>query len=533
MGAQLRRTIAAVVALAGAVAGVLMIAAPAAADELACADSYRATGSYELFDVEERFVPPPLRGTGWDCASRTIDGEFSDEHPAQYTLAWVDITVDEALDVLARFQDAGWTTGDEMTIAENAAGRAENDRTGAAELRGWEPQPGYFGLRFGNRQTGDDIISLTFADGVVRESWFGLGARPVLAIEIITWEGAYGAATGASDPSALSGLQTVADAMPNSTQTAVLGGTAVFLTLLVGLPGFLVDTVLEKRWARLTAWMRARRPARSAPAPPGRVRRPAPRWLVWPGFAAASLIACFVDPSFGLNPMSVRLYLTMFASLTLVNVVGWFAASTVIRRLQPDARPRIVFRWGSLVLVAVAVVIGRLLQFEPGAVFGLVAGLTFAVSLAASRDALVILIGSGAALVLSLLAWVGYSLVAPAAEAAGGSVLLRGLAELFSGVVVEGISTLPLALLPLLALDGAVIFAWRRWVWALAYTGGAAAFVLVMLTLPDAWSEVSGDYLRWVAVFVGFAAFAVAIWGTDLFFERRKARRALTPAGVA
>ncbi len=524
--------VAAVVALAGAVAGVLLAAAPASADEEDCTGSHYASGSYELFEVEEQFVPPPLRGSGWDCASRTIDREFDDTHGAQYSLMWVDIEPSEVLDVLARFQEAGWIRGDEMMRAENSAGRAESDRMGVAELREWDPLPGMVGIRFGNRITGDDIIWFQYTDGVVADSMYtGIADRGVLLIEVITGEDAYDT-TGASDPSSLSGLRTVADAMPNTTQTAVLGGTAVFLMLLVGLPGFLVDTVLEKRWSRVKAWMRARRPARPAPALPGAVCRPAPSWLVWPGFAAASLIACFVDPQFGLNPMSVRLYLTMFASLTLVNVVGWFAASAAIRRLQPDSRPRIVFRWGSLALVAVAVVIGRMLQFEPGAVFGLVAGLTFAVTLAASRDALVVLIGSGAALALSLLAWVGYSLVAPAAESAGDSVLLRGLAELFSGIVVEGVSTLPLALLPLLALDGAVIFAWRRWVWALAYTGGAAAFVLVMLTLPDAWGEVSGDYLHWVLVFVGFAAFSVALWGADLLFERRRARNAV-PANVS
>lgn len=518
--------------LAGALVAPLLAAEPASADESDCAESHYASGSYELFDVEERFVPPPLRGSGWDCASRTIDREFDGTQVAQYSLMWVDIEPSEALDVLARFQTAGWIRGDEMMRAENSAGRVESERMGVAELREWDPLPGMVGIRFGNRLTGDDIIWYQYTDGVVADSMYtGIADRGVLLIEVITGEGAY-AATGAADPSSLSGLRTVADAMPNGTQTAVLGGTAVFLTLLVGLPGFLVDTVLEKRWARLKAWMRARRPAKPAPALPGRVRRPAPSWLVWPGFAAASLIACFVDPEFGLNPMSVRLYLTMFASLAAVNVVGWFVASAVIRRLQPDARPRIVFRWGSLVLVAAAVVIGRLLQFEPGAVFGLVAGLTFAVSLAASRDALVILVGSGAALALSLLAWVGYSLLAPVAESAGDNALLRGATELFSAVVIEGVSTLPLALLPLLALDGAAIFAWRRWVWALAYAGGAAAFVLVMLTLPDAWSEVSGDYLHWVIVFVGFAALAVAIWGTDLALERRKARRAAAPAAV-
>jgi hypothetical protein len=222
----------------------------------------------------------------------------------------------------------------------------------------------------------------------------------------------------------------------------------------------------------------------------------------------------------------------MLVSLTLVNVVGWALAAAVMRRLDAASRPRMVFRWGSLVLVAIAVLVGRLLQFEPGAVFGIVAGLVFAVSLSAARDALVVLLGTGTALGLALVSWLGYSALAPLADGAQ-SPLLLGTVETLSAVVVEGVSTLPIALLPLLALDGAAIFAWRRWAWALAYLVGAAAFGFVMLTLPEAWSEVTGDYLHWLIVFVEFSAVAMAVWVTDAALRRRRqalASGAVTPA---
>jgi peptidoglycan/LPS O-acetylase OafA/YrhL len=103
-------------------------------------------------------------------------------------------------------------------------------------------------------------------------------------------------------------------------------------------------------------------------------------------------------------------------------------------------------------------------------------------------------------------------------------------AEFFSGITVEGISALPLALLPLFALDGAALFAWKKWVWAIGYAVGLAAFMLVLLTIPSAWGEVQGDFLRWVLLFVAFAVFAVAVWGVNALLERRKKAAPATEA---
>jgi hypothetical protein len=88
---------------------------------------------------------------------------------------------------------------------------------------------------------------------------------------------------------------------------------------------------------------------------------------------------------------------------------------------------------------------------------------------------------------------------------------------------------MPLALLPLLALDGAALFAWKKWAWAAAYAVGVAAFLLVMVTVPDSWSTVDGDYVRWVVVFAGFGVLAVGVWGAHAALERRKTR-AVAPA---
>ena len=227
--------------------------------------------------------------------------------------------------------------------------------------------------------------------------------------------------------------------------------------------------------------------------------------------------------------MSARLLVTAFWAFVLLNLAGWTFVRLILRRLQPDANPYIRFRWGSLVVVALAVLIARLLQFEPGIIFGLVAGLAFAITLAASRDAQVILLGSGFALAIALIGWVGYSLLAPVADANPGQLWAVFFSEFFSGITVEGISALPLALLPLFALDGAALFKWKKWVWAVGYVVGLAAFMLVLLTIPAAWGEVPGDFLRWILLYVVFAVVAVAIWGATRSSSAEKTPRPHRP----
>ena len=538
----------AVAVLVGALALPLTAASPATALDgpEACEGTIWAEGAWELFDPPAEYVPPPLQGHPWSCAAVLSDRAVPDpELSYGYNLFYVDITHDDLVAILRSFEDAGWANGTEIAQLDPGAGDGSSVAIGADELAALEEPPSYVGGRFGDANTGNDIIEFTYADGQEYDNWVGW-ETPSLVIEVQVTAGPYARATGPSDPSVLSALRTIAEAVPTTTQLTVLAGSAVFLMLIVGYPGYLLNKVLEKHWTGAMTWVRARRAKRVTRSPkagaadaalaPDAVppsKRKAPSWLVWPGFVIAAIIAGFVDPAFGLNPMSVRLVITGLISFVLLNVIGWVVVIAALRKIQPDAHPTITFRFGSLIVVALTVLVARLLQFEPGVIFGLVAGLTFAITLVASKDALVILLGSGAALVMAIGAWIGYSAFGPLADAVPGSVLFRSLAELFSGVVVEGVSTLPLALLPLLALDGAVLFAWHKWVWALAYIVGAGSFVLVMFTIPEAWGEIEGGFGRWLLLFVGLAVIAVGVWLTDALIERRAKRIADEKAAAA
>ncbi len=493
-------------------------AAPAAAApaDAGCAGTYFAEGGRRLFEVEPRFVPPPVRGFAWDCASKIADRTWGDgESWAQYDLVDTAVSFDTVVAVLRSFESQGWIQGDG---AVGAVDDTDGLSLTSTELEGIEPRPDFVNARFSDARTGEHIVALSYWDGedvVLHESV----TSPTLLLELaVRPEGFDG--TGLADASVLSGLRSIGDVRLSGTGAAVLGTSAVVLMLVVGYPSALLDSVLSPRLERLRSRLAARRKRGEAGGTPR--SRPV---LFVSGLAVTALVVGFVDPAYGLNPLSLRMFLTAFASLLLFNLAALAAVRALLSRIDAALAPVLTFRWGSLAFVAVAVLLARLLEFTPGVILGLVAGLTFAVTLSATREALVVILASALALGLGLASWAVYSLIAPLAQAAPELVPLRFAAELFSALTIEGVSTMPLALLPLAALDGAALFAWKKWVWALGYAVGLAAFLLVMVTVPDSWAGVDGDFLRWVLVFGAFGAVAVGSWALHLLLERRKASR--------
>ncbi len=97
------------------------------------------------------------------------------------------------------------------------------------------------------------------------------------------------------------------------------------------------------------------------------------------------------------------------------------------------------------------------------------------------------------------------------------------ISEFLGGVTLEGVSTLPIALIPLATLEGGILFAWRKWVWAVAYVIGLTLFMLVLFNLPGGDTPVDGGFIRWAIVFGVFAVIAVGVWLADLLVRRRNA----------
>jgi len=548
-----KRWVAAVLLAAIGVLGLPVVAAQA--DQADCADSLYGNNGYEFFEVEQRYVPPPMRGTTWDCAVRVRDREFDEtmlpdggyRTSVSYILLYVDMSYEELVELYRSFERTGYAAGNEINIISTPGAPFQSSALGAEDLATMSPRPSYVNARFSNAQGttpepstgGSNIYEFTWTDGVTDQSPSGIPDRPQLFASVILTE-PFGKGTGLDDPSRLSNLQAIY--LPTPVQWGVIAAGSLMLMLVVGWPSTLLNSVVGSRYQSIVRAVttRFRRKPKAAdaaagsasdtapvgPAPVGRgpVRQSRlPGWLMWPGFALAAILGAFVDPDFGINPMSLRLVITLFLSFLLFNLGAWAVVRRVARRLQPESDPYLRFRWGSLALVLVAVLVARLLGLEPGVIFGLVAGIAYATTLQAAKSAVVTIVGSAFGLALALAAWIGYSLLAPVHVDNFAYVFL---VEFLAGVTVKGVSTLPLALLPLGTLDGAKLFGWRKVVWGASYVVGLAAFMLVLLTIPKAWGEIPGDFLRWLILFGGYALIAIVVWAVN---ARMLKKRPLPP----
>ena len=221
----------------------------------------------------------------------------------------------------------------------------------------------------------------------------------------------------------------------------------------------------------------------------------------------AGVIASFVDPQFGLNAGSARTMLSVLVGFGVEVVLGWLVVVHVVRRRAPEATPSYTFRPVTLVLVAAAVAFSRATGFEPGVIFGLVAGVGFAALVGRREEARVALVPLAYGAVVALLGWAGFHLVDDATGTVGVFV-----AESLSAMAVAGLAALPIALFPVPGLAGAAVFAWDRRVWAACYAAGLFAFFLVLMPTPYAWDEVGWSLKAWVLGYLAYLAAALLAW---------------------
>jgi hypothetical protein len=327
----------------------------------------------------------------------------------------------------------------------------------------------------------------------------------------------------ANAPSVLSALPTAATAFTLANLLWAAGGTVV-LVLLIAFPSYLLDSASEKGLERFDAWRARRRPAKATPTAAAAAGAEAPvelagiagiSWRTLPlallGVLAASLISSFIDPGFGFSVAGLRVFLSFFASFLFDAVAAWFLLIWFVRRTDPGAAASFRFAPASLVVVAIAVLFTRLTGFQPGIVFGLVAGVAFGSVLADTVKARVALIGLGYSFVLGLAGWFGYSAIA-GASAAHPSAIVVFLEELLAAMAVGGIAALPISLIPLRGLLGGEIFAWRKGVWAAAYALGLLAFFVVLMPKPFSWATVGISVWAWGILFAAYAIVAVVLW---------------------
>jgi transposase len=283
---------------------------------------------------------------------------------------------------------------------------------------------------------------------------------------------------------------------------------AVLLVLLIGFPAQIFESTLENNYERVVGPLR--RIVRRWQAPQ------LPRSVVFAGFVVlATALYALTDPSFGHD-----------GNQTVLDAVGFFVAIPLVTLAfevpvelysRRGRRHRATFQVLPLALVvAVAcALVSYVGHFQPGYVYGLIAGYAALRTreLSAAESGRAVLVGAAVVFSMVLLCWVAWDPIDQAlTSSAGGGAGRRVLDSVLATTVVVGVQALAFQLLPMTFLDGKTLVTWNRRSWQIIYA--IALFSLMFVTFwPRTRNEgVDPQVISVMALFLAFGAFSLAFW---------------------
>jgi hypothetical protein len=279
---------------------------------------------------------------------------------------------------------------------------------------------------------------------------------------------------------------------------------------------------IDQRTARVTGPLRR---ARSRVRVPG--SRKGPGWarrLISPALVLVltGVIYSVLEPGFGLNQQTAVLFGSAVVGVGLVTYLSSSVESLSLRRFA-GARAAIRPYPAGIAVAAGSVVVSRLLDLQPGVMYGFVASCAVAsgVEIGRRESGRVALAPVTVALAVAVGAWLLVGPIRDLNESSSGwfpAVLEASVIVIFIG----GIEGIVISMLPLGETDGGKIYHWNRWLWlAITLT---AAFLTWHVLLGRERAYFSGlreaASLTVLVVFLIYTALTAAAWAYFRFHER-------------
>ena len=272
-------------------------------------------------------------------------------------------------------------------------------------------------------------------------------------------------------------------------------------------------------------------PASATPAPtPAAATAPAAStehlgsqsWQVFVGVVlAGALLASLNDPNFGFHSSSLITYTAVLLAVLFGLAVPTGITAAYHRTHHTEAPRKLHAIPSGLAIGAACVLFSRATGFQPGYLYGVVAGVLFTKELARHEKGHIAALCTITLLVLGVAAWFAWVPVDAAAVKPGASTALVLLDDLLASIFVSGLVGTVIGLTPLRPLPGYAIKEWNRGVWVATYV--LALFGLVQVLLRP---HATGPSHTPIAMTVGlFVAFGV---GSIAFHEHFEARRRAT-----
>ena len=218
----------------------------------------------------------------------------------------------------------------------------------------------------------------------------------------------------------------------------------------------------------------------------------------------------FLSPSFGSGEGS----LLTFAGITVALVAEtWFTSAPyrAMHRLRDSDAGALRVVPATLLVAAACVLISRAAGFQPGYLYGLLLGYSFAKSLTPADDGRAAASGAIWLLGLGLVSW--FALGAVRGAGITPSIAQSIAAAVFASLVTAGLQGIAFGMLPLRFLHGEPLFRWGRLRWAILYVPGLLAFCAVILNPQNGFIGGSTTpFWTTVALFVAFGVFSILFW---------------------
>ncbi len=247
-----------------------------------------------------------------------------------------------------------------------------------------------------------------------------------------------------------------------------------------------------------------------------------------PWFAATLVVGAILggllSPAFGANAKTVEDVLATLVAFAFGAVVSWYVAvrfrhwhkyptGTYLRALPVG-----------LVVAVMCVLVSRLTHFEPGYLYGVVAGIGFVESMKDRHNAHLVAISSLSTLAVAVAAWLVWVPINHLALEHSHEVVLVIVDDVLGSIFVGGLVGTVIGLLPLEGLPGGHLTKWRRDVWAGVFF--VAVFLLIEVELRPASGPTHPGGAPVATAIILFVAFGALSFGTREYFRRRKRRAA-------
>ncbi|MCH1881958.1 hypothetical protein [Agrococcus sp. ARC_14] len=316
----------------------------------------------------------------------------------------------------------------------------------------------------------------------------------------------------ADEPSVLSGLVPAGAAPVTVASVASTAGTALVLAALVAIPNRLVDlttgTLADRARRRPGGGTGSLSPAERIRRLLRRIERSLhPVAGIAIGLIAAGALTALIDPRAGATLGTLRLAASATLGYAIEGLLCLVAVAWMLRR--DGANVGVRFRPVSLLIVLGAIVVTRVVGFEPGFVFGVVVALVF-LRPSPKHERLGALIELGYLAAIGIVAWLVYSAIQSSAAPTGPLGLL--VVETLAGLTIGCLMALPLLLSPVGELPGTAIWQRSRLLWVAAFAVSMALVVWVVMPFPAAWDAVHTPVIAWVVLLAAYTLGAAALW---------------------